>query len=111
MSGFLDSLPSRIQALEESVTDDLTMMVQNHARGSGWPVDAWRSLNVVYQPKPDDTGFYGYKIAYWRAEGDIDVVRSEEYGFNGREPNPACRRMATRLKDTAKFLLAQKLRG
>lgn len=87
------------------------MMVQNHARESGWPREAWQSLEVRFSGTPDASGFHGYRIVAWRANGDFEVVRDQEYGFGSAEPNPAARRMATRIHQTAKFLINQKMRG
>ena len=107
MSDYFARLANHFQELSKSLEDDLTGMLQIHAERSGWPLDAARSVFVEYEPAPSPA----YAIKYYRPTGDLDAVRSYEYGFNGQEPNPVVRKMATRMAETADFLLAQRLSG
>ena len=107
---FLDSLPTRLKALEASVLPDLTLMVQNYARDNGWPREAWTALKVDFQDAPDATGWRGYSVKYWRQPGEHDIVRESEFGFGAEQaPIPVGRKMATRLPQTAAYLINRRL--
>ena len=107
MPDFFARLADHLSTKAASLDTDLTGMLQMYAERSGWPLEAARSVYVEYQDSPTRA----YAIKCFRAEGDIDVVRAHEYGFNGQEPNPVIRRMATRMQKSADFLLAHRMSG
>lgn len=103
----VDALRSAVDSVEAAYRDaapSLTTMAQRQARDAGWPHDAWRRLYVSYE----DRGAYNLK--YYVRDGDVDVVRSHEFGFDG-DPRPAGRKFLNRVGGYADFVIAARERG
>jgi len=108
MADFFAAIAEHYTDLNHQLADDVTVMVQNHARMSGWNRQAWEMMNVEYDPVPDESGSKGFRIVAWAADGDFSPYRNAEYGFNGVEPNPAMRRMNTRLPEMLNYSLEKR---
>ncbi len=108
MADFFAEIATHCKTMNTEIANDLTVMVQNHARMSGWNREAWEMLNVEYDPVVDDSGTKGFRINVWSPNGDFSAYRNAEYGFDGQNPNPAVRRMTTRLPENINYALEKR---